>query len=44
MQCYGRRLIEQCNLLQTDTVLLGIVAGTSNLTGLQVAQGALVKL
>lgn len=29
MQCYGRKLTEQCNLLHTDPVLPHIMAGTS---------------
>lgn len=41
MQCYGRKLIEQCNLLHTDPVLPHIMAGTSHQCDLEGAQRVL---
>lgn len=41
MQCYGRKLTEQCNLLHTDPVLPPIMAGTSHLHDLERAQNVL---
>lgn len=41
MQCYGRKLTEQCNLLYTDPVSPHTMAGTSHLHDLEGAQGVL---